>query len=79
MKLRMRELSRYRVEFLTTYLSYNYVKFGVDSSSRFPFRTRTHRQTHRHTDKVTYTTDRPTHVSTDSASTGVGSLITPVI
>jgi len=32
-------------------------KFGVDSSSRFPFRVRTNRQTDIQTD----TTERPTH------------------
>jgi len=39
--------------------------FDVDSLSRFPFRTRTDGQT----DKLTYLSDRPTHVT---ATAGVG-------
>jgi len=38
---------------------YVYTKFGVDSSSLFPFETRTHRQTH----EVTDTIDHPAHGS----------------
>ena len=38
-----------------------YTKFGVDSSSRFPFRARTNRQTDRQTNKPTDATERPTH------------------
>jgi len=37
-------------------------KFGVNSSSRFAFRARTHTQTHRH--KITGATDYSTHAST---------------
>jgi len=38
-------------------MEYTFTKFGVDSSSRFPFRARTNRQTDRQTDA----TERPTH------------------
>jgi len=36
-------------------------KFGVDSSSRFPFRVRTKTQTDRQTDRQADATERPTH------------------
>jgi len=42
------------------------IKFGVDSSSRFPFRARTNRQTNKQTDA----TERPTHAGGYTAGVG---------
>ena len=42
-------------------------KFGLDSSGRFPFRARTDKQTHTHTNADA--TDHPTHAS---ATAGMG-------
>jgi len=46
-------------------MSTKFGKFGVDSSSYFPFRARTHwhTHTHTHTHTVTDVTDHPTHAS----------------
>jgi len=45
-------------------------KFGVYSSSRFPFTARTNRQTHTQTDKQTDTTECPTHAGSYTAGVG---------
>ena len=45
-------------------------KFGVDSSSRVPFRARTNRQADRPTNKRTDATERPTHAGCIAAGVG---------
>jgi len=44
-----------------TAVQYTCTKFGVDSSSRLPFRARTYRQTDRQTNKQTDATERRIH------------------